>query len=406
MVKYLTLLLSLLLLLSCERDRKESEAVMFLHYFTGSLSQGIHELSDSLNEGSGDFRIVATPMEHEEFKINIRLQLDTENPPDIFTYWAGARTSYLAEREKIVPIGALIDSFSVKASFKESVLEACSYGGELYMLPLTQHYVGFFYSKKVFGDLGLGEPSTWEELLDGAEKIRRSGVNPFVLGSRNRWPTQFWFDYLLLRTSGFLYREELMAGKIQFTDEPVLRVFEIWKGLLDKGYFNQGHSDLTWAQAADQLTTGESAMTLMGTWIIPYLEDSDIGFFPFPIMDPKVETAALGPIDGALVAANSTKQKASGEVLMALSKADAQMVFNRKSGALIPLLGVSREFYSELQLEILKEMEESSHWAFNYDLATAPLRAEAGLDFFAALLRDPPQYRELAGDLQGRISHY
>jgi len=406
MVKKISLLLSLFLFLSCARDRQDRETIMFQPYFTGSLSQGIHELTDSLNEERSSVRLVATPMEHEDFKINIRLQLDTENPPDIFTYWAGARTSYLVEREKIVPIETLIDSTSIKKSFKESVLEACSYEGKLYMLPLTQHYIGFFYSKEVFRELGLEEPSSWKELLAGAGKIRESGRNPFALGSRNRWPAQFWFDYLLLRTSGFRYREELMAGKARFSDEKVLRVFDLWKELLDKDFFNRDHSELTWAQAADQLKRGESAMTLMGTWIIPYMEDYEIGFFPFPILDSSVEQVALGPIDGALVAANSSKQKASGEVLKELAKADAQIVFNRKSGAMIPHSGVGREIYSDIQLEILKEMDKSSYWAFNYDLATTPLRSEAGLDFFAAFLREPSQYRELANDLQERVSDY
>jgi multiple sugar transport system substrate-binding protein/raffinose/stachyose/melibiose transport system substrate-binding protein len=51
------------------------------------------------------------------------------------------------------------------------------------------------------------------------------------LGSRERWPAQFWFDYLLLRTAGPKYRAELMAGEKSYTDPEVVRVMEMWKGI-------------------------------------------------------------------------------------------------------------------------------------------------------------------------------
>ena len=107
-MKKLVLLIAIVILFStCNSDSKKKETVLFLHYFTGNLEQGINELSESVNEKLRNVNLVATPLEHEEFKVNIRIQLETQNPPDIFSYWAGARTKYLVDQEKVSPINDL-----------------------------------------------------------------------------------------------------------------------------------------------------------------------------------------------------------------------------------------------------------------------------------------------------------
>ena len=52
---------------------------------------------------------------------------------------------------------------------------------------------------------------------------------PISLGSMNRWPAQFWFDYLLLRTAGPDYRATLMAGEAAYTDPEVVNAMTLWQ---------------------------------------------------------------------------------------------------------------------------------------------------------------------------------
>lgn len=197
-----------------------------------------------------------------------------------------------------------------------------------------------------------------------------------------------------------------MAGNAKYTDEEVIQVMGVWKDLLDQGFFNDDNSSLTWDQAADLLNSKDAAMTLMGTWLIPYMENADIGFFPFPAIDDSIPSASLGPIDGALLSYNSSKQISSAEILIELARSESQKAFNEKSGALAPHTGVGREIYSDLQLEIIREIESSSYWAFNFDLATVPQRAELGLDFFVDFLKKPGDYLIQLTALQEEISQF
>jgi ABC-type glycerol-3-phosphate transport system substrate-binding protein len=88
--------LSALLYTSCTAKEPpaapETQRVSFLHYFSGSLSGGMDELVKTFNEADPLFILSATPLDHESFKSGIIDSLAQGNPPDIYSYWAGAKT--------------------------------------------------------------------------------------------------------------------------------------------------------------------------------------------------------------------------------------------------------------------------------------------------------------------------
>ncbi len=98
------------------------------------------------------------------------------------------------------------------------------------------------------------------------------------MGTDDKWPAQFWFDYLLLRTAGAEYRAALMAGEASYTDPEVIRAMELWKELFDAGCFADGATvnSLSMTDAADLLVDGEAAMNLMGTWIMGYVNGNGV----------------------------------------------------------------------------------------------------------------------------------
>ena len=86
---------------------QEPEETIFLHYWTGSLSGGINEMVTAFNQKYPTFNVRATGFEHESFKIGIKVMLAGGNPPDLFSYWAGARTQALVDQNYLSPIDDL-----------------------------------------------------------------------------------------------------------------------------------------------------------------------------------------------------------------------------------------------------------------------------------------------------------
>ncbi len=408
-------LASLILLTSCERTPPQPAntaprtMVTFLHYFTGSLSGGIDAMAQAFNAQTPQYELKAVSLDHEAFKTSIQDTLKAGNPPDLYSYWAGARTASIIDY--LEPIDDLWQQANFDARFSPAVTKAASeYGGKKYFVPLTQHYVAFFYNKQLFDTHHLKPPASWDEFLAVCATLKAKGVTPIALGARDKWPAQFWFDLLLLRTAPHQFRQDLMNGKARFDDPRVLAVFARWKQLLDKGYFNrQPHpNDLPWDSGANEMVfKGEAAMTLMGTWSIGYYTNEahqwqpgkDFDFFPFPVIDPNLPVVALGPIDGLIMPKRSANRSGAREAMIHLAGIEAQQAFSRGSGALAPNLQIPATAYSDIQLRVRKEIERSPEFAFNFDLSTPPAVAEAGLNAFSEFLAFPTAYPQIVGKL-------
>jgi len=388
------------------------QQISLYHYFSGPLSGGITEMIDAVNSRDAGFQVMAHALDHEAFKSMIHVTLAKETPPELFTYWAGAKTQALVDQGKLQPIDDIWQTTPLTDRFNTPVTETAStYNNKKFLLPITEHFIVFFYNRQVFEQEGLSPPDTWPELLTLAEKLKANGTIPFALGAKERWPAQFWFDYLLLRTAGPEYRQALMENKKKYTDPEVRKVYAMWGDLLQKGYFNEDANDLDWNEAISQVCSGKSAMTLMGTWAIPVLtgekcglaEESGFDFFVFPYTSAKVPKVALGPVDGLVLTKDSAGQQFAGHILRYFSEVGPQKRLSEGSGAFAPNSLVPREFYTPLRQRIKKEIEASPYWAFNYDLATSSAVADKGMDSFNEIIAFPDQDQEILSNLQSEI---
>jgi len=385
-------------------------ALVFLHYWTGPLSGGIDDMTRTFNRSHPDIKFKATGFEHESFKVGIQAMLAGETPPDMFSYWAGARVKALVDKGLLAPIDDIWASTGLDSVFPPSVSRASTYDGHKYALPVTQHYVAFFYNKQIFRKYGLEPPTDWTQFLAACKTLKENGVTPIALGSRERWPAQFWFDYLLLKTAGPSYRDRLMRGDASYTDPEVMHAFAMWRDLLRAGYFNSGPNNLDWAEAAQLVHSGQAAMTLMGTWIIG-LYDGSMGwkqgegydFFPFPTITADVPQTCLGPIDVIVVPRRGHPHMAKPAAAY-FASTDPQMEMSRGSGALAPSSKVPQSFYSPLQRRILETIRATPQWAFNYDLATPPPVAEIGLNAFRTFINTPDRFESILKECQIRTA--
>lgn len=410
----LMLIAPLTLFAGGERETDVGEAaapgrVTFFHYFSGTLSGGMDNLVETFNSENPEYALSHTPVDHEAFKTSILVMLSGGNPPDLFSYWAGARVQFVVDAGQLLPIDDIFSENGISDLFSEAVNKATVYNGNNYFLPLTQHYVAFFYNKDVFDRAGIAEPpTTWDEFLEACEKIKDIGVTPIALGSRERWPAQFWLDYPLLRTAGPEYRARLMAGEASYTDPEVIRAFEMWKDLIDKGYFYPNANAYDYAEASVLVGTGEAAMTLMGSWImqlddqIGWAPGEDYDFFHFPVVQEGVADAAVGPFDGVVVAKDSRNPEAAKKALVAMAQTEPMIAFNTGTGALAPNVNVPDSMYNVLQLKIKEYAGAVPNWAFNYDLATPPPVADVGLDAFARFIDNPDDYVEILENTEQR----
>ncbi len=376
--------------------------VTVMHYFTGTLGrESLNQIFEEFQTESG-VTIFDNPIGHEDFKTTILVMAAGGDLPDLFSYWAGARTQFVVDSGQLASLDEMWTANNLDEVVPASIVEgATMYNGAHYLIPFGYHYAGFFYNPAVMEAAGITEfPTTWDEFNAMCDTLLAAGVTPVALGSMNRWPAQFWFDYLLLRTAGPEYRAALMAGEASYTDAEVVRVMELWKELVDKGYFVADANAYDWTDAADQVANGEAAMTLMGTWITGYWDGQGLtpvtnyDFFPFPAIDEGVPNAVVGPVDGFVMSANAAHPVSAQNLLVyLLTNTDAQAIWAVGQGALSPNVNVDPSIYNDVMSRAADAVAAADTFAFNYDLATTPPMAEGGLDLFAKFMNDPSGFQ-------------
>lgn len=330
----------------------------------------------------------------------------------MYSYWAGARVKSVIQY--LEPIDDVWQQSNMGDFFDQSMIDsAVEYDGSKYLIPITQHFVVVFYNQSVFNDLNIKPPNDWEAFLDVCQQIKEAGINPIALGSKNKWPAQFWFDYLLLRTAGMPYRDQLMQGKASYLDPEVKHVFSMMSQMITQDYFNANPDRYDWhEEPMTAFASGESAMMLMGSWALGTFEQPpynlkagrDFDYFQFPVVNNEIPIVSLGPVDG-LVLPKEAQYLAGGKaVLSFMASVKAQEAMSIGSGALSPNRQIDPSIYSDIQLKMVEDIEKNKGWAFNYDLATPPEIAAIGLNLFKEFYLFPQDYNYLLEEAQSRMN--
>ena len=382
----------------------EGGDVTITHYFTGEFGLKVFNEQVAKFEAATGYTMKNSPVGHEDFKTDILVRAAGDSLPDVFSYWAGARTQFVVDSGSLHAIDEMWSRDGLDGVVAKSVADSATlYNGKRYLVPFNYHYAGMFYNTKVMADAGVtGLPGTWDEFLALCEMLKGKGVTPIALGSKNRWPAQFWFDYLLLRTAGPDYRANLMNGSAAYDDAEVKAAMALWKELADKGYFAPNANADGWTDASNRVAKGEAAMTLMGTWITGYwhglgLEPGkDYDYFPFPSITDGVPGAVVGPIDG-LVISSDGGNRAGAEAFLSfmMSNADVQASWTGAYGALSANVDVDPANYSDVMQRVSATVAAADVFAFNYDLATPPPVAEVGLSMFSEFMDDPSKVDDI-----------
>ena len=367
----------------------QKEFVSFVHYFYNDYHGAEAMVARAMQVEPG-LDIKPRAFQEGLFKVNIQAMLEGEAAPDLFANWAGQSMQGLVDKGVVTPVDDVWDAHQLDSRFPPAIEAASTYNGVRYAVPITFHWTGFFYNKKVFASLGLQPPATWEEFLEVCAALRKAGITPIAMGLQNRWPAQFWFDFLLLRTAGPDFRAQLLRGEASFTDPRVKRAVAVWQELVKSGAFMRQPGLYDWAGAAKAMHGGQAAMVLDGTWLIGYLERAlgwkggeDFGAFAFPVMDPALPRVDLRCVDLVAVAARG-KQAEGRRALAALTDPAAQFAMSQVSGAMAASKEVSIASYAPLKQHIARYIERAEASAFYFDQAAPTPLVKAGLDAFVA----------------------
>ena len=267
----------------------------------------------------------------ESYKRAIRNWL-TGEPPDVVFWYAGNRM-----RQFVAP--GLLDDVSdlytpgVSNQFHKSALDLVSAEGRRYGVPYTFYHVGLYVRRDVLAAAGVAQPpATWSDLVHACAKLRKAGIEPFAIGTRELWPAAAWFDYIDLRQNGLAFHMDLMRGRVAYTDARVRKVFDLWRELIDARCFSHHHAAATWQESQALLYQGKAAMMLIGNFIVPNFPPDvrpRMELVDFPTLRSDLGRYEEAPLNTLHIPSGARNKADARRFLAFVLRADVQEALNR-----------------------------------------------------------------------------
>ena len=346
-------------------------------------------------------------VDHNSFQDNITAYL--QQPDDVFTWFSGYRMRFFADKGLT---GDISDVWAKLPDFSEG-FKAASTGndGKQYLVPTSYYPWAVHYRKSLFADKGYTIPTTKDELIALATKMKADGLVPFAYANDGKWPVQGTFDILNLRLNGYQFHVDLLAGKKDWTSAEVKNVFKTWTELLP--FHQENPNGRTWQEAATSLEKKEAGMFLLGTFVAQnstdqaYLDDLD--FFNYPEFDAKIGASAIdAPIDGWMMAAKPKNADGAKALLAGLGGAkaiDAAMAVNPSAVPANSKADTSK--FNKIQTKSAELVGSAKFVSQFFDRDTSPDFVSNVIgDAFANFHADPTQIDSILADIEAQKSTY
>lgn len=273
---------------------------------------------EALVDGYTEQEVTLNTVAVESFRAQLPSYLNSANPPDVLTWYAGSVSRDYARKGFLLDVSDLWTGDGACAGFSDALRELSTDDkGRQIFVPISYYWWGVFYRKSNFQRWGVTPPETWEEFLALCKTLQGRDVAPLTMGTgATPWMSSGYFDYLNLRINGPEFHLELLAGEHSFDSPEVREVMEAYRQILP--FLDPRGRSYSWQDAVTPLVQGQAGMYLIGaffTTAVPADARDDLDFFRFPIIDPKVPIAEEAPTDGFFASAKTDDPEGAKDLM-------------------------------------------------------------------------------------------
>ncbi|TWE08590.1 carbohydrate ABC transporter substrate-binding protein (CUT1 family) [Neobacillus bataviensis] len=223
----------------------------------------------------------------------VKTRLATGDMSDLLVYNSGSLLQAINPEKNFVDLTNEPFMDNVMDLFKKTV----TVNGKVFGVPSGNTSAGgWLYNKKVYAELGLSVPKTWDELMANNEKIKAAGKTAVIGTYKTDWTTQLIYladNYNVLAQEPD-FAEKYTANKAKIADTPAaFRSFEKLAEVYKRGFLNKDFKATTYEQGLKMLAEGTGAhYPMLSSALIAIAKNypdklNDIGFFPQPSDNPE-----------------------------------------------------------------------------------------------------------------------
>ncbi len=237
-----------------------------------------------------------------------KTKLATGEMQDVFLYNTGSLFQVLQPDQTLVNLADESWQADVTDDFKSTVsTEAGVYGA-----PIGNAFAGgVLYNKKIYEQLGLEVPTSWDEFMENSRTIQSElpDVTPVIQAYGDDWTAQLWLlaDFANVDQQDPDWAEKYTANEAKYVDEPAFAGFAHQQEAAEAGFFNEDFLAINNDQALKLLAEGSGAQYPMLTAVIGAIAANypdnlnDIGYFAMPADDPEYTAATVWQPSGLYI---------------------------------------------------------------------------------------------------------
>ncbi|MBT3165819.1 extracellular solute-binding protein [Streptomyces sp. Vc74B-19] len=268
-------------------------------YLNGQPQEGVRAGAvDAFNKAHPDTRIDDTTYQNDAYKTKIKTAIGAGQAPTIIWGWGGGTLRAYAEAGQVEDLTPWFDENpDVKNGLFPSSFGAATVDGKIYAMPSeTVQPIILYYNRKVFDQVGVEPPETWDDIMALVPKFNAKGIAPFALGGQSRWTNMMWLEFLFDRIGGpEVFQAAIEGEKNAWSHPDAIKALTALQDLVEADGFVKGFSSITADSNADQalLYTGRAAMMLHGAWSYgiqqadggDFVSSGSLGFMNFPAVE-------------------------------------------------------------------------------------------------------------------------
>lgn len=229
----------------------------------------------------------------------VKTRLATGEMNDIFYYNSGSLLQALHPSETLVDLSQEPFMANIADSFKPTV----SQNGGIFGVPVGFAAAGgILYNKKVYEQLGLNVPKTWDEFAANNEAIKAAGTPPVLQTYGDTWTAQLFVlaDNYNVAQAYPNFAEDYTNNKAKYAELPeAMAGFTHLQEGFEKDWYQPDFATTRFEQGLEMLANGEVAQYPMLTQVMPTVAENwpdkvnDIGFFALPGPDADKNGATI-----------------------------------------------------------------------------------------------------------------
>jgi arabinogalactan oligomer/maltooligosaccharide transport system substrate-binding protein len=286
-------------LLAAGPARAQKEIVVW-HAYRGDEKTAFEKVIEQYNRAQQGVRVSSLAVPYDAFADKITAAVPRGRGPDVFIYAQDRLGGWIAAGNTVEPLDFFLDD-KTKARYLGTTLQAMTYQGNVYGLPLNFKVITLIYNKKLIPT----PPKTTGEMLALARKHTNAAAGRFGIAY---WYSDFYYHAPLMNAFG----GGVFDGRKPVLNSPAnVKSLETLGKWLDTGVLPAEPST---ALITALFNEEKAPMVLSGPWFLGEVRNGiDVGLALLPAVD-EAGGKPMRPwmtVEGVFVAAPSQNKDAA-----------------------------------------------------------------------------------------------